>query len=169
MKIYRIYHKTIGGLYAITDKKEYFEKFLSQRNSNLFTLEKFKIDKDRVEEYLTHNSKLRLIDIPLEDETGDYSLIGTVNEENILNLICERVGDFCYHLNLNFTQNFPFNSEYKTLIDDLTTISRDENYHQIIQLDSVKLFYFLFRNTFTLSEEPENLQLMRRALFEKIL
>lgn len=148
MKVYLIYLLPKNKLYAITDNREYMERFLSERNSKLFNVVTQKCDKDEGLKLLTNNSRNVLNVIPLEDMEGDYEIIGTIEEDDIINCVCEKIGDTCNHLKLHFTQNVPFNDEYKAVLAALTTISKDIDYHPIIQIDSVKLFYHLFKDTF---------------------
>jgi hypothetical protein len=155
MKIYSLYLKTKNNVYAITDNIEFMKRFISERNSNLFKVTTLKCDKNEGLKLLNDNSKNVLNIIPLEDINGDYEIIGTIEEDNIINRVCERMAETCNYLKSNFIENVPFNDEYKALLNALTTISKDIDYHPIIQIDSVKLFYYLFKETFTECEEAE--------------
>ena len=148
MKLYVIYLRSKKSIYAYTDNKEYMERFLLERNSNLFKCVTKKIDKSDYIEFAKDKELLKLRTIPLEDSNGDCDIIGTASEENEIMTVCEKFGDTCEYLKLHFTKNVPFNNEYKELLNLLTTISKDINYHPIIQIDSVKLFYHLFKYTF---------------------
>lgn len=148
MKLYSLYLLPKNKLYAITDNKEYMERFLSERNSKLFKVVTKKGDKEECLKILTDNNINKLQIIPLEDENGDYEIIGTVYEDDTINCVCENMAETCNHLKLYFTQNVPFNEEYKAVLSALTTISKDINFHPIIQIDSVRLFYHLFKETF---------------------
>lgn len=146
MKVYLFYHKNL--LYGFTYNKEYMERFLLERNSRLFKCITKKMDKQEYFEFSKDKELLKLCEIPLEDTNGDCNIIGTVSEENEIMLVCEKFGETCEYLKVHFTKNVPFNNEYKEILDLLTTISKDSNHHPIIQIDSVKLFYHLFKDTF---------------------
>lgn len=148
MKIYSLYLISRNILYAVTDNKSYIKKFLSERNRNLFKVNITKFDKDDGLKYLDSNKFLKLNEILLEDSDGVCTIIGTIQEDDILGCICEKMSENCEYLKLHFTQNVPFNNEYKSLLNELTTITKNINNHPIIQIDSVKLFYYLFKDTF---------------------
>lgn len=147
MKLYLLYMK--NQLYGITDNKDYVTQFLSQRKSNIFTVVTEKMDKEECIKYIQDNSSLKLIEILLEDENSSYTIIGTVKEEDEINCTCEKFSDTCNSFKLHFLPNFPFKKKIKSFLEDLTTISKMENNHPIIQINSVKLFYHLFKETFT--------------------
>ena len=135
-------------LYAVTDNKSYCNQFLRERNSKCFRVITKKMDEHECLKILNNNKSLNLNMIPLESSDGDCNIIGTTQEDNILSSVCEKMAESCEYLKLHFTKNVPFNIEYKELIDNLTTISKNINNHPIIQIDSVKLFYHLFKETF---------------------
>lgn len=154
MKLYLLYLKNI--LYGISDNKKLVNQFLSERNSNLFTVVVKKIDEELCYKYKVDNPSLTLTEIILEDKNGLYTIIGTIKEEEKLNYTCEQFVDTCNSFKLHFLNNVPFKKKIKSLLDDLTNISKIENDHLIIQIDSVKLFYYLFKETF-LEEDKINL------------
>ena len=146
MKLYLLYLR--NQLYGISNNKKYVNQFLSERNSNLFSIITKKMDDEDCVKYMSDNSSLKLIEILLEDKNGSYTIIGTIKEEDELNCTCEKFVDTCNNFKLYFLKNVPFKKKYESLLDNLTTISKVENYHSIIQIDSVKLFYYLFKETF---------------------
>ena len=157
MKIYLLYLLPQNKLYAVTSSKKYMKQFLEERNSKCFNVIKRKFDDEDAKIFLDSNSRLKLDTIPLEDLNGDYSIIGTIEENYTINCVCENMAESCYHLKLHFMENIPFKDEYIELLDNLTTISKNINCHSIIQIDSVKLFYFLFKETFTILDEDDYL------------
>lgn len=148
MKLYLIYLRSKNRLYAITDIRDYLERFCSERNPRCFSVCINKFSKEDGLAFMTKYSSLKLQEIPLESEDGDCSIIGTIHEEYMFNVVCENMAESCDQLKLYFTKNVPFNNEYKELLDSLTTITKDENFHPIIQMNTVKLFYYIFRDTF---------------------
>ena len=150
MKYYLLYLLPRKKLYAFTNNKDELNLFLSQRNSSLFIVraQKIRDDDDANINFLIKNKLLQLIKIPLESSDGDCYIIGTQREENVLNGVCERLADTFAAFKFHFTENFLFNDEYTELLDNLTTISKNINNHPIMQIDSVKLFYSLFKETF---------------------
>lgn len=148
MKIYLLYLIPKNKLYAVTDSAKYLERFLSERNEKLFRIITKKVNYDEGFQFLDENKFINLNIIPLEDSNGDCSIIGTIQEDNILCRVCDKFGETCEYLKLHFTKNVPFNDEYKSLLYALTSISKNINNHPIIQIDSVKLFYHLFKETF---------------------
>ena len=151
MKVYLLYLLPKKKLYAFTDNKTYLERFLSERNPKLFKVKEKKVENDSL--FILENVSLHLNIIPLEDENGDCSIIGTNTEDDILSRFCEKMEDTCQQLKIHFTENVPFNDEYKSILDDLTTITKNVDNHPIIQIDTVKLFYYLFKETFIESDE----------------
>lgn len=148
MKIYLLFLLPKNKLYAITDNKKFLKQFLSERNSNIFNIVTKSYNEESMLELLEEYKLLKLHNIPLEDSNGDYEIIGTLQEDNLLSDVCERFDETCRHLKLHFTKNVPFKNEYKYILDSLTTINKNINNHPIIQIDSVKLFYYLFKETF---------------------
>lgn len=156
MKIYLLYLLPKNTLYAITDNKEFMERFISERNSKLFKTITKKCNKEDGIKLLNDYAKYILNIIPLEDSNGDYHIIGTIEEDDIINRVCEQMAETCTQLKYHFMKNVPFNDEYKEVLNALTTISKDIDCHPIIQIDSIKLFYHLFKNTFTECENIDN-------------
>lgn len=148
MKVYLLYLLSKNRLYAISDNKKIIKQFLSERNHKLFNLVMKSGDKEDMLKILNEYKLLKLGDIPLEDSNGDYNIIGTLEEDNLLSHVCERMAESCQQLKLHFTQNVPFKNEYKSLLDDLTSVTKNLNNHPIIQINSIKLFYYLFKETF---------------------
>ncbi len=155
MKIYFIYLLPKNILYAITDNNKYMKRFMSERNSKRFKVIKKKADINDIETIMSENKKIILSKIPLESSSGDYTIIGTNNESYIIDCICENIVDNCFRFKLHFTENFSFNNEYIEVLDALTNISKNINDHPIIQIDSMKLFYYLFKETFINIDEDE--------------
>ena len=148
MKIYLLYLLPKNKLYAVSDNKKYVKRFLSERNSKLFNVITRKGDDEELVKIIDDNKRIKLNIIPLEDYNGDHNIIGTVDEDNILTAVCENMSDICDYFKLHFTSDIPFKRKYIELIDNLSTISKNVNYHPIIQIDSVKLFYYLFKESF---------------------
>ena len=143
-------------LYAITNNKLYIDRFLNERNTNCFKLVITKCDKDEWDNIIQEDRRYLLTRIPLENSDGDFEIIGTMYENNILDRVSEKMADTCETLKLHFVQNVPFNMEYKMILEDLCTVSKNIDNHAIIQIDSVKLFFALFKETFVdLSEEND--------------
>ena len=153
MKIYSLYLLSKNKLYAITDNREFMERFLSERNSKLFKVITRKYDKEEGLKLINDNNQNILNIIPLEDSNDE--IVGTIEEDGVINRVCEKMAETCNYLKIHFTENVPFNNEYKAILSDLTTISKDIYYHPIIQIDSIKLFYHLFKETFV---ENDNLE-----------
>jgi hypothetical protein len=153
MKIYLLYILPNSKLYAISDNKEFIKRFLTERNPKLFKLVTKKCDKEVGLPFMSTNYKYQLDRIPLEDDNGDCELIGTIEEGSIINLVCEKMAETCTYLKNRLSNNDYFTDEFKSLLNDLTTISKDLNYHPIIQIDSIKLFYHLFKETFIHKDE----------------
>lgn len=148
MKIYLIYILPKNKLYAISDNKKYVKRFLLERNAKNFKVIKKKFDTDEYNDFLNENIRLRLYEIPLEDLSGNYTIIGTNIENYIIDSVCENIADSCFRFKVHFMENFTFNNEYKAVLDAMTTVSKNINEHLILQIDSMKLFYYLFKETF---------------------
>jgi hypothetical protein len=150
MKVYLLYLLPKKKLYAFTDNKDYLKRFLSERNSKLFKVKEKRLDKENDGDsiFMMENVSKHLNIVPLEDKNGDCSIIATNEEDHILSDVCEKMEEVCSSLKVYFTENVPFNDEYKSILDDLTTVTKNINNHPIIQIDTVKLFYYLFKETF---------------------
>ena len=157
MKLYLVYLISNSKLYAITEDHTRLKKFLSERNRNLFKVIPRKLEKDDLRHLDAEYRRLKMIDINLESSDGDFTIVGTIDEESILTHICEKMESRCNEFKLHFTKNVPFNKEYLELLDSLTTIVKNINNHPIIQIDSVRLFYYLFKDTFLNIEHLETL------------
>ena len=148
MKIYLLYHLSKNQLYGISDNRRYIKRFLKERNPKLFKVITNEYDDDEFLQIKNKNPLLILKPIPLENKNGDMEIIGTSQEDYKLTCVCEQMSETCEYLKLYFEKNVPFNNEYAALINDITTISKPINNHPIIQIDTVKLFYHIFKETF---------------------
>ena len=166
MKIYLLYLLPKQKLYAVTNNKKYLDRFLEERNSKLFKVKIKKVDEGDVS-ILKNNKQLNLDIIPLENDNGDCNIIGTYYEDHILSNVCDKMSETCENFKFHFTQNVGFKDEYKHLLINLTTVSKNINNHPIIQIDTVKLFYYLFKDTFIYQDNDDDDYETKNEFIEK--
>lgn len=157
MKIYLFYLRETHELYAHTITKEYAKKFSQQRNLRAFYRKTEDIDEYEYSAFLSKNHIRKLIEIPLEDSDGGYSVIGTEQEESFLVNAIENLEDqFIYLRNYLLSDNI-FKKKYRDLLDKILVYYEIDHNHSVLKVNTLHLFYCLFRSTFSsYDDEKEN-------------
>ena len=119
---------------------------METRNMDLFYIKKERFEYETEEKlFLYNNHRYRLQKSCIEDEDGSYDIAMTEEEEFKLDDACNEVFDnirtICRELNLFHI----LNDKYKEVIYDMTVSVHDGD---SLKLNTVKLFYHLFRSTF---------------------
>lgn len=157
MKVHLFYLRSEENrLYAYTTNDEYARQFIETRNKEAFYYKTEKMDELICKAFMNKHKTLQLITVPLADENDKYSIIATYEEDEKLMVAEEELGNQMDYFNYHFLKNVPFNDEYKELISQLTTYYHDENNHPVIDVDEVKLFYEIFKNTFSTTKINES-------------
>lgn len=142
MKIYLIFMRNNGGLYAWTTKRLFLEQFLIARSKRQFKYKKVDFGFDGFSKFLGMNSDKELTTIYLYDGSTEYGLIGTNKEDRQLStavdMIQDRVTESTRILNSMISP------EEMSKILELVTLSNNEQ----LTINSFKLFYQLFEYTF---------------------
>lgn len=148
MKIYLFYLRETSELYAHTIYKPYRKCFLKERNPEKI-YEKIKyIDDIEYSAFLSKHHKTKLIEIPLEDCDGVYTIIGTEYEEDSLSSSIERMEDVIEYMRNYLLSDNIFNERYKKLLNSLMTYYIIDDMHSSLRIDTLHLFYHLHKNTF---------------------
>lgn len=144
IKVYLLYLKDNMELYAITDKPEYYRKFIDQRNKKLFKVKKVEMDRDKYSSFIHKNNKYKMCESCLYDGEKDINIIDTIYEEDSLDFITDMIVKRLKRIRENLCE--VLNDKYlKVIIDATTVITRNDDY---IQINTFELFYYLFKYTF---------------------
>lgn len=147
MKIELIYLK--NKLYCYSNNHDYVNKFLSQRNRNLFTVKNKKMNKEEFKIFDNSNYQIKLCEILLYDGINDLCIIGTHEEDFKLSIISEKIYDKIDNLNKYYQSKSILKNKVLKSINYLTNIIVDKNsQNQYFKIDTLNLFYYLFKNTF---------------------
>lgn len=157
-------------LYAFTENKEYDKRFQEERDMENFIRKVRRTDDFPSEEdwrlFRADNKELMLMDIPLEDKSGEYiSLLGTGREEANFNKSVDLITDDLQDLIDEFER---YKNEGLITSDFYEKISNFLQYYKEnsildADLDTFHLYLYLYRNTFQspkvwktiYSDEPE--------------
>lgn len=151
--VYLIYLKSKNCLYAFTLEKKDLNSFLKERNKKVFHVEKRKMDQTALSLFMNKYYTLHLIDIPLFDGYEYITILGTAKEDNAVS----DAADYLYNQFIyceNISKHFPFRKKYLKLIEDLTNVvtkiqvSNSEMIDPYLEIDTFRIFYHLFRDTF---------------------
>jgi len=148
--IYCFYKKSEGSLYAITENKKFYERFISERNKRCFIIKKIKFHhNDEASSFLFTNSSLILGDFPYEDDKSNITmLVATPKEEDILQNKIEEMQDCAVNIKCIFNK-YCLKGKYFTALMNLIDISDVDG----LKIDILKLFIYLFKDTFYYTDE----------------
>lgn len=137
-------------IYAFSINKEYIKIFKEQRNMKLFDIINIELDKYELMVFFNKNKSCQLSKDYLNDGETDIEIVSTVHESDSLSESC----DFIYNMALNIEEEldeYPLKKKYLNLIKELTeTITLcSEKELTSLNINTFKLFYHLFRNTFS--------------------
>ena len=156
MKVIIFSLKVEKTIYAFTINKEYAEIFRSQRNMNLFNESVISLDKFEFMLFNNKNAKYQLVKDYLEDGNNDIEIIATINETSQLSESCEYIRQTTEFIEREI-DCFPLKKKYLKPIMKITqNITKRKDNHPTLNVNTFKLFYFLFRNTFSEYELPNS-------------
>lgn len=148
MKMHLFYLKETSELYAHTTYKPYAKRFLKERNVKKLYEKTRSIDEIEYSAFLSKYHKMKLIEIPLEDYDGFYTIIGTEYEEDRLSSSIESMEDNIEYMRNYLLSDNIFNDRYKKLLNALMTYYIIDDMHSSLRIDTLHLFYHLHKNTF---------------------
>lgn len=173
MKVHLLYLKKTKMLYGISIQTDVVEKFLFERNPKCFIYKTEKMSKDEFDSFLKRdNNKNRILSTyPLSDNDGSCVVIATAIEDEILSEACDIINKRMYEIKKNFSSYIHLKEPYNTVIDNLTDCYISDEQQPVIVIDTVKLFYRLFQDTFMPISELELLEKNESfdSLFNKII
>ena len=173
MKVHLLYLKTTRSLYGISIQKDIVDRFLSERNSKSFIHKTKKMDKNKYNEFLkVNNNRNRILsEYPLDDDSGSYIIIATATEDEMLSEACDIINKRMYEIKKNFSEYIHLKEPFNTVIDNLTDCYISDEQQPVIVIDTVRLFYRLFQDTFIPMGELELLKEDESfdSLFNKII
>lgn len=150
MKVHLLYLKKTKLLYGISIQKNVIDRFLSERNHKSFIHKIKKISKEKYDKFLKiNNNRNRILsEYPLTDNNGSYTIIATAIEDEILSEVCDIINKRMYEIKKNFSTYIHLKEPFNTAIDNLTDCYISDEQQPIVVIDTVKLFYRLFQDTF---------------------
>lgn len=149
MKVELIYLK--DKLYCYSDNHEYVKKFLSQRNQKLFKVIKCKMNKNEFKIFDNTNYQIKLCEILLFDGIDDMYIIGTNNEDFRLTIASDEIYDTINSINTfyQFKNDILKDKILKSIKYLTNTIVDNTLKKQEFKINTLNLFYNLFKNTFS--------------------
>jgi hypothetical protein len=148
----------ISYIYAWTDNKKDRDKFLFQRNRNIFISEKIKVDDVDGKEFSDLFNDSRLYEEVLYDGKEDMYILATAYESLMLDREYDRICDtFCsliqnYSKFNNIDNRCIYNTIEKIIVNIKDYSSIDNLIYKVstgeIPVNTFKLFYKLFSDTF---------------------
>lgn len=155
MKIYLFYLKeNPKELYAFTLDKEYKDRFMDERNMNLFYMKKEHIEKNICMVFTNKNKSKQIIKDVLNDGKKDYVVMCTLEESVKLSESCEYIENTCRAIK-ELIHNYSLKKKYLKSILALTDVIKNQNTNPTLKINSFKLFYELFKNTFYEKKDNE--------------
>lgn len=142
-------------LYAYSINKEYIKLFKEQRNMNLF--DKYDVEMDKYELMIFTNKykSYQLVKDYLYDGQNDIEIVASVSETSALTESCDDIYNTACTID-EFSNDYPLKQKYLNIISVLTdSITLCDEKSKSLNINTFKLFYHLFRNTF--SEDGDRL------------
>lgn len=162
MKVYLFILKSTNEMYAYTSCKEYADSFISQRNKDLFVIKKVNLKKYEYMLFTNKNSSKKIIKDYLFDGNDNIEIFSTVNESNSLSESCEYIVTTVSVLEEEFA-DVGLKKKYLNVITNITDeiTGRTDKKNSHINVDTFRLFYYLFRDTFEeVSDDYKKYKLM---------
>lgn len=147
MKVY-IFTKD-NEIYAYSNIKELAELFQIQRNMNVFKVEKVYMDKYDFMAFSYKKRDQKIIKDYLSDSINTVEFASTVRESSYLDDSCDQIVRTIDSIH-NSLVHIPFKKEYLNSIIVITKsiTMYDKNCVPTLNIDTLKLFYYLFKDTF---------------------
>lgn len=156
MKFYLFFlKKKPKELYAFTMDKSIKENFEFQRNMDLFLVEKVELDKYLGMVFMNKNKDKMIHKDILNDGEQDYEIYATVFESTSLSESCEYINSTCQSIR-DIIHQYSVKKKYLKSILFLTDVIKIENKVPTLKINTFKLFYEIFKETFF---ETENIEI----------
>lgn len=149
-KVYQFYLKSNKDFYAFTIDKNLKNKFLYQRNKDLFHVEKVHMNEYEFMVYQSKNNQYMLTEIPLNyDEKNYYMLVATYAEENILQYRSDQIDEEIGKIYRRLVMQTNLKKKYIDSIEYLSKVSYINEMHDNISTANLfALFMKEFKFTF---------------------
>lgn len=158
MKVNIIIFKKDKSMYGFSTNPKYVDLFITQRNANNFIVKQIKMSKEEYGEFVNLNYLLNLSEILLYDGAHNLYLIGTLREEDKLSYICDKIIIYLEKTKYYFSKIL--NESSLKIIEEATTLINNKkngnNDYLFAELNTFKLFYNLFKNTFTEADDESS-------------
>lgn len=145
--------KEDSSLYAWTTDESLLYRFKQQRCVSSFIFKTMSETTNLSMELLSTKDRKKLTTISLDDQNSHYDVIGTFEEEGILDMEYDRIASDFIHLQMALSK-VPFNDEYSKLISSLTNVLKSNGDDISMKMDTFHLFYTLFHKTFSEKGSP---------------
>lgn len=145
--IYILKEDVKSGVYGYTVLKEYAKLFESQRNMKLFIRKREKIDKYQLMMFMNNKKVKQICKDYLFDGKQDIEIMATIEES-------EKLSESCYYINneieaiVKELKQYPLKDKYLKVINELTKSLTKKDSDRFLNIDTFRLFYHLFKNTF---------------------
>lgn len=149
MKVYMVYIKGNKSPYAYTINKDYINLFIEQRGQDMIYVKPIEMNKYEFMVFSNQNRGLQLGKDYLDDGEHTIEIIASVDESSQLSESCDYIQNTVLTLETSF-KKLPLKKKYLNSITKITSeISRRDNNNPTLRVDTISLFYHLFKNTFT--------------------
>lgn len=158
MKVYIFKLKNESNIYAYSINKEYVDIFISQRNMKLFKYQIIDLDKYDFMIFSNKMNNQKLLKDFLYDGENDIEIVATTEESSKLSDSCQYIQDICDFVK-HHIHEYNLKNKYLKSILKITDkiILEEENKPVMLNINTFKLFYYLFRNTFSKYDVTEEI------------
>ena len=140
-----------NSLYAFTINKKYKELFEQQRNMTVFISGIKEFDDISYQPFNYMNRYKELTEDIVQDKETTISVICTIEESSKYSGVINEILSFIESLTRDVQMSkYPLQEEYLNIIEDLTSKIMGEG--EIININTLKVFYNLFKETFVNTE-----------------
>lgn len=133
-------------IYGYTVSKEIAKQFENQRNMKLFYRIVKRMDKYELMIFMNDNKSKQLCKDNLYDGERDYQIIATIDESSSLSESCDSIFSTIIFIN-DALIDYKLKDKYLKAINEITDFLNNKRY-EYSNINTFKLFYHLFRETF---------------------
>lgn len=137
--------ETHKEIYGYTVDKDISKQFESQRNMKLFYRIVKRMDKYNLMIFMNNNKSKQICIDNLYDGKNDYQIAATIDESSALSESCDSILSTIIFIN-DAMCDYKLKKKYLKAIDEITNFLNNNKY-DYANIDTLKLFYYLFKET----------------------
>lgn len=139
-----------GYLYAHTATKKFAEQFMSERNMKQFKCKKVTMEEVEYQAFHRKHQTEKLVEDIVSDNNETLKIIATISESEQLSESCDFIVQTVEYVKQK-VHSYNLTGEYTKVILSLCDSLIEEGGGEIY-VDTIKVFTYLFRNTFMKSD-----------------